>query len=144
MIRVAESEQEADEDDAAIGLRRVRVLDPLDDDPRRDGEEEQRDGVNLLVHHGLIPHRERRGANERRHAGHDQALPLLGNPTGDDSLGDQEPEAGRTGAGKRRHDVDSGCIRDRNRQRSERMAEQYEERITRRVGKAEEAARAPG
>ena len=67
-----------------------------------------------------------------------EPLPALEDPERNDSLGDQEPEARRERARERGHDVDSGAVRDWNRQRREGVAEQHEEGIARWMRDAED------
>ena len=62
----AEGEHERHQDEKVVILPLAEVLLPTEDQPREQRDSQQRDGVDLLIHIGLIPDCECGGAYQNR------------------------------------------------------------------------------
>ena len=136
MIAVSESDEIRDHHQQPVGDRSIGIVAPAHGEPRHDREERERHGVHLFVHDALIPHRERRCAEQcRGHRGHD-ACPSQRRPRDEHTLGHEKPDRGRDGAAHRRERVDAHRDRAQRHERGD-AAEEHEQRIARRMRNAE-------
>ncbi len=133
VVRVAEPQQIGDEHQRPVGARSVGVIRPPHGEPRDHREAEQRDRVDLLVDDRLVPHRERRRADEGAEHAADDPLPPLREPAHEHALGDEEPHRRRGRARERRQHVDAHGHVGRDGEQGEHAPQQHEERIPRRV-----------
>ena len=97
----------------------------------------ERHRVHLLVHHRLVPHRERRGAEQRRRGRAGDALPPLREPHAQHALDDEEPRSRRHRAAERREHVDARRRVAADRQDRKDVRDQNEKWIARRMRNAE-------
>ena len=100
VVRVPEPEEIRDHDEQAVGLRPSGSSDQRTVSHEMIAMPHERDRVHLLVDDGLIPDRERGGADERRERGAREPLPPLGEPADEYALGDEEPHSGGNRAGR--------------------------------------------
>ncbi len=110
---------------------------PAHDEPQHQRDREQRQRVDLLVHHRLVPHGERRGCDERpRHRGEAARQPR-GNPRAHPALAHQEPAPGRDRARDGRQQIDPHRVSRRERQQTPDVGDQYEQWVAGRMRDAE-------
>ena len=139
---VADAQGVRDQDQGAVGLGAVRVVAPAHREPRHHGQQGERHRVDLLVHHRLRPHRERRRADEHGERAAGDALPPLREPADEHALRDQEPHRGGDGAGERGEEVHPHRHRGPgDREEAGDPPDEDEHRVARRVGDAQGVGR---
>ncbi len=141
MVRVAESHEVGAQDDQAVSLGAVRVVAPPHDEPRYDGEEQERDRVHLLIHDRLVPYRECSRPDQNGNQCSNDPLPALAEPAYEHALRDEEPRARGQRAAQGCQNVDPHCRPGRYWQQREHAAQEHKKRIPRRVRNPEHICR---
>ena len=141
MVGGGERQHVGDQHQPAVAVRAGLVVAPAHHQPHHQRDREERDGVHLLVHDRLVPHRPRRRAHQ--HAAERRAVagPAVGYDRPEPSLRHQEPERRRARAGHRREQVDPHRVRLHQRHEAEDVRQQHEQRVARRVGNAQHLGR---
>ena len=138
VIRGRERQQVHDHQQMVIVPLAQRLVVPAHDEPEHERHGEERERVDLLVHHRLVPHRERRGRDERpRHRGQ-PARPAGRHPAAHPALAHEEPAPRRDRARDPGEQVDPLRVVRHPRYEAPRVSDEHEQRVAGRVGDAED------
>ena len=137
MVRRGEREQVRDEHEIAVAAGRRRPIGPAHGEPQHERDREHAHRVDLLVRHRLVPHRERRRADDDARSGGEAPHPGVGYDGAQPPLPDQEPEARGGGARHCGEQVDTPRVVGAEREQSPRVRQENEERVPGGMGNAE-------